>query len=436
MDGHGHRSHPNIHRPTVSASTNTSSSSALDLSASPAGIATSLPPSPSLDPLDSSKNTNTLARRRLGGSSRPINEAEHGQDPLGLPPSTFTGLGGNQDTQNPFISPAEHYHHQQHRAAAPGTTGRDHHHDSTSFSPLPGPRHYATPHHAHAHSGPASSHRDRDSNDYPIMEHYDYTSSLARPSTISLISHSQPLGGEGGGGSELRPEYHPYAREGFGGDDDDGLGFTDNTNTSRLNASRSAFRGTTGSWKDDDDGGTARSSKDLHPVAETGHMGANVNVPSSLTTSHAASASVSSSLHHLQDNQEHTHQQQQQHQRRRTTLRYSTSPSPLKKTGTAIKSMSQNLRRVSLRVVNLANSGLETQIRLPDDDHYGYNDPRYAGARKSSDDEDETGGYGYGANGQGLPDLSKTLPLRGRTLGCMGPRNQIRLGFYRLLVYP
>ncbi|KAJ6570981.1 Ion transport protein-domain-containing protein [Mycena vulgaris] len=91
---------------------------------------------------------------------------------------------------------------------------------------------------------------------------------------------------------------------------------------------------------------------------------------------------------------------------RRRTLRYSTSPSPLKKTGTAIKHVSQNLRRASIRVVNMASMGLE---RLPDD---------------KRDDEDH------------LPDLAQTLPIRGRTLGFLGPTNRLRLLCFKFLVFP
>ncbi|KAJ7487241.1 Ion transport protein-domain-containing protein [Mycena galericulata] len=91
---------------------------------------------------------------------------------------------------------------------------------------------------------------------------------------------------------------------------------------------------------------------------------------------------------------------------RRRTLRYSTSPSPLKKTGTAIKHVSQNLRRASIRVVNMASVGLE---RLPDD---------------KKDDDDH------------LPDLAATLPIRGRTLGFLGPTSSVRLACFNFLVYP
>ncbi|KAF9022796.1 hypothetical protein BDZ89DRAFT_1070394 [Hymenopellis radicata] len=98
---------------------------------------------------------------------------------------------------------------------------------------------------------------------------------------------------------------------------------------------------------------------------------------------------------------------------RRRTVRYSATPSPLKKTGTAIKSVSQNLRRMSLRVVNLAGSGLE---RLESEDD------RYHDAGDSDQDD--------------LPDLTKRLPIRGRTICCLGPHSRVRLALYRALVYP
>ncbi|KAF7291112.1 hypothetical protein MIND_01254300 [Mycena indigotica] len=91
---------------------------------------------------------------------------------------------------------------------------------------------------------------------------------------------------------------------------------------------------------------------------------------------------------------------------RQRTVRYSTSPSPLKKTGTAIKHVSQNIRRMSVRVANVASLGLE---RLPDD---------------KTDDEDS------------IPDTSQSLPLRGRTLGFLGPTNPLRLACFNFLVYP
>ncbi|KAL1742981.1 Ion transport protein-domain-containing protein [Schizophyllum fasciatum] len=107
---------------------------------------------------------------------------------------------------------------------------------------------------------------------------------------------------------------------------------------------------------------------------------------------------------------------------RKRTVRYSVSPSPLRKTGTAIKSVSRNLRRASLRVVNLAGQGLESQIRLPD----GNGDEAAAHQKHEQDDEYD----------DQIPDLTKALPIRGRTLGFLGPDSKLRLNLYRMLVYP
>lgn len=104
--------------------------------------------------------------------------------------------------------------------------------------------------------------------------------------------------------------------------------------------------------------------------------------------------------------------------RRRTTLRYSASSSPMKRTETVFRNVSKNLRRVSLRVVNFAGNGLEHSIRLPDGDEDGSVDHK-------EEDRDEE-----------LPDLSKVLPIRGRTLGCFGPRSRVRLGLFHFLVHP
>ncbi|KAF8882238.1 Ion transport protein-domain-containing protein [Infundibulicybe gibba] len=106
---------------------------------------------------------------------------------------------------------------------------------------------------------------------------------------------------------------------------------------------------------------------------------------------------------------------------RRRTLRYSVTPSPLKKTGTAIKTVSKNIRRVSLRVVNLAGAGLENQLRLADDEH---GDARSRTAVKDGN-----------AGAEPLSDLHKALPIRGRTLGCLGPESGLRLALYRFLTY-
>ncbi|KAF8151545.1 hypothetical protein B0H34DRAFT_861981 [Crassisporium funariophilum] len=108
---------------------------------------------------------------------------------------------------------------------------------------------------------------------------------------------------------------------------------------------------------------------------------------------------------------------------RRRTVRYSVTPSPLKRTGTAMKSVSKNLRRMSLRVVNLANTGLEGQLRLGDGEDT-------AKSKKSALDDDDDD------DGPPAPDLKQVLPIRGRTLGFLGPESRIRLTLFRFLVHP
>ena len=120
---------------------------------------------------------------------------------------------------------------------------------------------------------------------------------------------------------------------------------------------------------------------------------------------------------------------------RRKSVRYSTQPS----TGERLKSVKRNLRRMSLRVVNLAGAGLEERagrgIRLPDDD--GLYPSKMRGKeedvldlktkdRDGWDEEDEDGE---------LPDLAARLPIRGRTVGFLGPKSRVRLAMFRFLTY-
>lgn len=108
---------------------------------------------------------------------------------------------------------------------------------------------------------------------------------------------------------------------------------------------------------------------------------------------------------------------------RRKSNRYSTSPSPLKKTGTTLQSVSRSLRHMSVRVVNLAGRGLDDHVRLDDVD-----DEIFLGQKGNGDPEEPE----YPA----LPDLRKSLPIRGCALGFMGPTNPIRLFLYRFLLFP
>ena len=86
----------------------------------------------------------------------------------------------------------------------------------------------------------------------------------------------------------------------------------------------------------------------------------------------------------------------------------------------ALKAVSRNLRRMSLRVVNLAGSNLEDRlVRLPDDP------PGEDG------EEDE----GSAAEETLREDLDQNSLLRGRSLFIFGPRHPVRRAAYHLLLW-
>ncbi|KAL6310254.1 Ion transport protein-domain-containing protein [Sparassis latifolia] len=113
---------------------------------------------------------------------------------------------------------------------------------------------------------------------------------------------------------------------------------------------------------------------------------------------------------------------------RRKTARYGSSP--FKSTGTRLMAVSRNLRRASIRVVNLAGFGLDEHVRLADME--GDSQSTFIGKElEVEDDGDETL-----TEEEDLPDLRRALPIRGRTLACMGPTSKVRLAMYKFLVYP
>ena len=117
--------------------------------------------------------------------------------------------------------------------------------------------------------------------------------------------------------------------------------------------------------------------------------------------------------------------------RRRFEQRYSSNltPSPLQRSGTAIKRLSQGLRRVSLRVVNFAGAGLDDHIRLPDGGDQV--DPT---SRRPSADNDEDA---HDRSVQPFADSSgEVFPLRGRTLCLLGQTSRVRRAMYGFLIYP
>lgn len=112
---------------------------------------------------------------------------------------------------------------------------------------------------------------------------------------------------------------------------------------------------------------------------------------------------------------------------RRRTLRYSSSPSPLKRTGSAFKVMSKHLRRASLRVVNLAGHGLDTSIRIPDED---FDEGEYSPAQEAKEPFEEQ------CNEEQVFLTRKLTPLRGRTLGFLESSSTFRLRLYHFLSHP
>ena len=119
--------------------------------------------------------------------------------------------------------------------------------------------------------------------------------------------------------------------------------------------------------------------------------------------------------------------------RRRLEQRYSANltPSPIQRSGTAIKRLSQSLRRVSLRVVNFAGAGLDDHIRLPDgSDQVGATgDGRHRPPDNDEDRDDRTV--------QPFVDLGRNVfPLRGRTLCLFGPTSRVRRAMYDFFIFP
>ena len=111
--------------------------------------------------------------------------------------------------------------------------------------------------------------------------------------------------------------------------------------------------------------------------------------------------------------------------RSKRNMRYSASPSPLRKAGNRLTTISRNLRRASVRVVNMAGIGVDEHVRLADLD-----DEKMAVKDEEDEEKDEKE---YDAV---VLDLSKTMPIRGKTLGFMGPRSRLRLAMYKFLIYP
>lgn len=119
--------------------------------------------------------------------------------------------------------------------------------------------------------------------------------------------------------------------------------------------------------------------------------------------------------------------------RRRLQQRYTAnlSPSPIQRSGTAIKRLSQGLRRVSWRVVNFAGAGLDDHIRLSDGDEVNATgNGRRRPSTDNDDGEDDRSVEPFAESGR------KVSSLRGRTLGLFGPTSRVRQAMYDFLIFP
>ncbi|GJE94122.1 Ion transport protein-domain-containing protein [Phanerochaete sordida] len=290
------------HQHSLSGESTASTSSAIDLTGTPAGIGSSVPPSPALVPEDTRES---FARRRLSWG-----RMETTQDPLRF------------DLPNPDPRPST----------------------SQRTGPATAPAGWA------AHDDPFFSPTEEDSSAFGHNYTYQsagggtYSTAQPGPSSASLISSAYRTSD---------PEVSP---------DDDEIGLTANMPRP----------------------GSGWGQRDTDPEL---------------------SASTT---------------------RSKRTVRYSTSPSPLRKAGDRLTTISRTLRRASLRVVNMAGLGIDEHVRLADVDE------KFVEKEAVDEDEDDP-------EKEYEPvtlDLSRSLPIRGRTLGFMGPTNSVRLAMYRFLVHP
>ncbi|KAI9432830.1 hypothetical protein H4582DRAFT_2061417 [Lactarius indigo] len=108
----------------------------------------------------------------------------------------------------------------------------------------------------------------------------------------------------------------------------------------------------------------------------------------------------------------------------RRTQRSSVELSPLSHSGTTMKSISQELCYISVRVVNFASSGSEDEdhVRLGSDD----------GRERVIEGDDEGGEKAD----EPVPDSSSVLPLCGRMLRFFGSTSRVRLAMYKVLIFP
>ena len=180
---------------------------------------------------------------------------------------------------------------------------------------------------------------------------------------------------------------------------------------------------------------TSESDYGTEPYVYTNHDRAGASTTSLISTNRESSTSTFDDSAHLTANMSHepphgsnwrtdSEDTATTPRTRRRTQRYSAELTPLSRSGTAIKSIHQGLRRISIRVVNFASNSLEDEnhIRLGSDD----------GDERVVDDDDD----GVEKVSEPPPESSSSvLPLRGRTLGYFGPTNRVRLAMYNFLIF-
>ncbi|KAF8646018.1 hypothetical protein AX16_007443 [Volvariella volvacea WC 439] len=400
--------------PSLPTTPRSSTSSAIDLTRTPSGIAAAATPSsPALVPSDRHPRRRTSWENRLNAQRR-NNEVggaggrgliDTGQDPLSLgsttpvfashplsfplgtsaPTTAASASVIGSGTPNPAIptakdnlasftypSPSDDYY---------DDPFRDDHHRTRVERTAPSIQ-------DERYSGAGfREYRDGYAEDYG-HQHGDmshYTSSFAHPSTTSLINP------RAFGDGDIREDDEAHLTSNMSG-----VGFSPKRDH--------------GIGSDDDSIGAGVPAHSLHANTRTPHSRFGTKSPNS--NYHSSSYTPTSAA-----------------------TRYNLSPSPLRKTGTVLKTMSASLRRISSRVANVAGAGLENQIRLLDPpvpeagpSYQRKEDDREGGAIKEEPKTPQ--------DGERIPDLRSRLPIRGRTLGFLGMESKLRLVLYKILVHP
>jgi hypothetical protein len=113
--------------------------------------------------------------------------------------------------------------------------------------------------------------------------------------------------------------------------------------------------------------------------------------------------------------------------RRKSALKYGASP--LSGTSNTLLNVSRTMKRISQRVVNLGNHAVEDHIRLEDE-------PEEKEREKETDSDIEVEAVLVSPETPVSAPVPLISPLRGRTLGFLGPSSRMRLAMYRFLMHP